>query len=52
MICDRHYGPCPFGEVVISHTMPKGRSGKRERAAAAGMTFGMSRMAARYIRYA
>jgi len=44
MFCDRHFGPRPFDEVVISHTTPTRRPGKRERAAAAGMTFGMSRM--------
>ena len=46
MFCDWDYGPRLFGKVVISHTTPTGRSGKRERAAVAGMTFGMSCMAA------
>src|SRR3974377_2442866 len=52
MFCDRHYGPRPFGEVCFSPPAQTGGSGKRERAAAAGMTFEMSRMAAGYIRYA
>jgi hypothetical protein len=29
MFRDRHYGSRPFCEVVISHTTPRGRSGKQ-----------------------